>query len=192
MLRRLLIALMVIIVVIVIGVVILTLSTPLIQSSLIVLPNSFDDSPAGFTFRYPEGWSYIIPMQGLLVSAPPETLSQSEAGQTFTVQRNAPLSVYGTLDEALDIYLRRGALRPDRMWNTISEIERSTFLGREALVVDLEGRENEASPESRAHVVITTAENSFVYTFVLTAPGEQWADVEATLFAMLDSLILLE
>lgn len=158
----------------------------------IALPNTFDDSPSGFTFRYPEGWTYIIPMQGLLVSAPPETLSQSEAGPTFTIQRTDPLSVYGSLGEALDLYLRRGPLRPDREWRQVGEIERSTFDGRESLIVEIQGRENEVSPELHARVLATTAENSFVYLIVLTAPLEQWQEQEAILFAMLESVRLLE
>jgi hypothetical protein len=156
------------------------------------LPNQFEDSPTGFTFRYPEGWSYTIPMLGLLVSAPPQTLSQEEPGPTFTVQRNAPLSVYGSLAEALDLYLRRGPLRPDRQWRKISEIAATTFDEREALVVDLQGKENDASPELRAHVLATLADNSFVYVIVLTAPVEQWEQQEKTLWAMLESLKLLE
>jgi hypothetical protein len=156
------------------------------------LPNTFDDSPSGFTFRYPEGWAYVIPMQGLMVSAPPETLSQSEAGPTFTIQRIDPISVYGSLDEALDLYLRRGPLRPDRQWRQLGERGRSTFEGREALVVEIQGKENEVSPELRARVVATTAANSFVYLIVLTSPVEAWEAQEATLFAMLESVRLLE
>jgi hypothetical protein len=158
----------------------------------VALPNTFDDSPTGFTFRYPEDWAYVIPMQGLMVSAPPETLSQSEAGPTFTIQRTDPLSVYGSLDEALDLYLRRGPLRPDRQWQQLGEIERSPFEGREALIVEIQGKENEVSPELRARVLATTAENSFVYIIVLTAPVEAWETQEATLFAMLQSVKLLE
>jgi hypothetical protein len=156
------------------------------------LTRTFDDSPTGFTFRYPDGWQYLIPMQGLLVMGAPDTLNNSEPGPTFTVQRSEPLSVYGTLDEALDLYLRRGPLRPDRSWTKLGEITKSTFAGRDALLVDIQGKENEVSPELRAHVVATTSQNTFVYFIVLTAPAADWAVHEPTLIAMLNSLQMSE
>lgn len=157
-----------------------------------LLTRTFDKSPTGFTFRYPDGWEYLVPMQGLLVLGDPTTLYDNVVGPTFTVQRNDPLAVYGTLDEALDLYLRRGPLRPDRSWSILGEINKSTFEGRDALTVDIQGKENEASPELRAHVVVTTSENTFVYILVSTAPAADWAVHEPLLSAVLDSLQFLE
>jgi hypothetical protein len=165
---------------------------PSVSSADNLLTRTFDKSPTGFTFRYPDGWEYLIPMQGLLVLGDPTTLYDNVAGPTFTVQRNDPLSVYGSLDEALDLYLRRGPMRPDRSWSMLGDINKSTFEGREALIVDIQGKENEASPELRAHVVVTTSQNSFVYMLILTAPTENWSVHEPILTAMLDSLKLLE
>jgi hypothetical protein len=156
------------------------------------LTRTFNNSPTGFTFRYPDGWQYIIPMQGLLVMGAASTLNNSEPGPTFTVQRSEPLLVYGTLDDALDLYLRRGPMRPDRSWTKLGEITKSTFAGRDALTVDIQGKENEVSPELRAHVLITTSQNSFVYTIILTAPAADWAVDAPTLTAMLNSLQMTE
>jgi hypothetical protein len=156
------------------------------------LTRTFTGSPTGFTVRYPDGWQSIIPMTGLVIFGAPDTLDNVEPGPSFTVQRTDPLSVYGTLDEALDLYLRRGPLRPDRSWKPLGEIVRSAFAGRDALSVDIQGKENEGSPEMRAHIVITTAQNTFVYIFVLTAPADEWAAYEPTLSAMLNSLHMLE
>lgn len=168
------------------------LTRPSVPNSSDLLTRAFDKSPTGFTFRYPDGWEYLIPMQGLLVLGDPATLYESVPGPTFTVQRNDPLSVYGTLDEALDLYLRRGPMRSDRSWEMLGEINKSTFEGRDALIVDIQGKENEVSPELRAHVVVTTSQNSFVYMLILTAPAENWSAHEPILTAMLDSLKLLE
>lgn len=165
---------------------------PSVPNSSDLLTRTFDKSPTGFTFRYPDGWEYLIPMQGLLVLGDPTTLYESVPGPTFTVQRNDPLTVFGTLDEALDLYLRRGPMRPDRSWEMLGEINKSTFEGRDALIVDIQGKENEVSPELRAHVVVTTSQNSFVYMLILTAPAENWSAHEPILTAMLDSLKLLE
>jgi hypothetical protein len=168
------------------------LTRPTVPNASDLLTRTFDHSPTGFTFRYPDGWEYLIPMQGLLVLGDPATLYESVPGPTFTVQRNDPLSVYGTLDEALDLYLRRGPMRSDRSWEMLGEINKSTFEGRDALSVDIQGKENEVSPELRAHVVVTTSQNSFVYMLILTAPAENWSAHEPILTAMLDSLKLLE
>ena len=71
-------------------------------------------------------------------------------------------------------------------------MSRSTFLQQEALVVDIEGAENKVSPVMRGHIIATTAQNTFVYIIVLTAPVETWERDERTLSAMLDSLQILE
>ena len=165
---------------------------PVPAASEVLLTRTFDKSPTGFTFRYPDGWEYIIPMQGLLVIGDPTTLYENLPGPTFTVQRSDPLSVYGSLDEALDLYLRRGPMRPDRSWSMLGEIGAASFEGRDALIVDIQGQENEVSPELRAHVLVTTSQNTFVYFLILTAPAADWSVHEPTLSAMLDSLQLLE
>lgn len=158
----------------------------------IELSQTFDDSPTGFSFRYPDGWEYMIPMQGLLIAGKAETLYENQPGATFTIQRGAPLSVHGTLDAALDQYLRRGALSDSRDWKTTTEIQSTTFLGREALQVDLQGKENAASPEQRARIVATIAENTLVYLLVIAAPVETWETDGVLLEAMLASVEILE
>jgi hypothetical protein len=178
--------------VIVVGLVGVLSSRKQLPDSPLSLTQTFDKSPTGFTFRYPDGWQYTIPMRGLLVMAEPETLFQNQPGPTFTVQRSAPISVYGSLAEALDLYLRRGPLRSDRTWSRLTEITSSTFQGREALVVDLEGTENEVSPKLHAHIIATPAQNTFFYIMVLTAPSDEWSYHEPTLQAMLESLQILE
>jgi hypothetical protein len=156
------------------------------------LSQVFDDSPTGFSFRYPDGWTYVIPMQGMLVLGTPETLNNEQAGPTFTAQRSAPLSVFGSLDAALDQYLQRGPLREGTSWTQLGEITTSTFLGRDARVADLQGKENAASPELRARVLATAAENSLVYLFILTAPVDTWDADGPTLEAVLASVKILE
>jgi hypothetical protein len=156
------------------------------------LTQTFNASPTGFTFRYPDGWVYEIPITGLMVMGKPETIDGNQPGPTFTIQRNNPVSVYASLDEALDQYLRRGPLRSDRQWHKLGDISRSTFLQRDALVVDIEGAENQASPVMRGHIIATTANNTFVYIIIFTAPLETWERDERALRAILGSLQILE
>jgi hypothetical protein len=156
------------------------------------LTQVFDESPQGFTIRYPAEWQYTIPMQGLMLLGPSATLFQARPGPTFTVQRLGPLGTFGSLEEAFDLYLRRGPLREDRFWEQQEEISGFTFDSRPALRVEIAGREFEDSPESRARILATLAQNTFVYVIALTAPQESWSAVEPTLQAMLDSLDILE
>ncbi len=156
------------------------------------LTQVFDDSPQGFTVRYPAEWDYTIPMQGLMLLGPTSTLFQAKPGPTFTVQRLGPLGSFGTLEEALDLYLRRGPLRSDRFWVQQGDITSTTLLDRAALRVEIEGKENEDSPESRGRILATLAQNTFVYIIALTAPLEEWPTIEPTLQAMLESLQILE
>lgn len=156
------------------------------------LTRTFDKSPTGFTLNYPQEWEYLIPMSGLVVLGSPKTLYENQTGPTFTIQRIEPLSVYGTLDEALNRYLRRGPLSSDRQWAKLGEITTSTFLGREARRVELQGKENDVSPELRAQVIATVAQNTFVYLIVLTAPAAEWEQQQPTLQAMLNTTQILE
>lgn len=191
-LRKLWLVLLVAVIIIVVGVVVVLTRQPSTAAGQPELALTFDKSPTGFTLRYPRGWEYVIPMSGLVVLGPPQTLYDNQTGPTFTIQRSDPLSVYGTLDEALDRYLRRGPLRPDRQWAISGDITTSTFLGREARLVDLQGKENAVSPELRAQVVATVAQNSFVYIIVLTAPAADWEQQQPILRAMLDTTQILE
>lgn len=157
------------------------------------LEQSFDGRSSAFTFDYPAGWDYTIPIPGVLVVAPEATLYQNAPGPTFTVQRANPLSVYdGSLDAALSQYLSRGPLSAERQWQVTDEARAITFLGRDARRVELYGRENDASPLSRARIVTTAAANTFVYYLVITAPDDQWADLAPTLEAVLNSVEILE
>jgi hypothetical protein len=156
------------------------------------LTQVFDDSPQGFTIRYPADWDYTIPIQGLILFGPNATLFQARPGPTFTIQRLGPLATFGSLEEALDLYLRRGPLREDRFWEQQGQITSITFRNRPALRVEIAGREFEDSPESRVNILATLAQNTFVYIIAMTAPLENWAAVERTLQAMLDSLEILE
>jgi hypothetical protein len=154
------------------------------------LTRVFDDSPTGFTFRYPDDWDYTIPAPGLLIAGLAQTIQQGEAGPTFTVQRANPLSIYETLDAALDQYLRRGPLSED--WQQTGEITPGTFQGRESLTVAIERPEDETSPAQRGEILVTTAENTLVYFIVLTAPTSVWDTFEPILRAMLNTVMILE
>lgn len=156
------------------------------------LTQTFDQSPTGFTFMYPEGWDYMIPMLGVMVMGAPETLYEGVPGPTFTVHRIEPLTVLGTLDNALQRYLESGPLRVPGQWEIVEPISSITFEGRDARVVELVGADNEANPPTHTRIVVTSADNTFVYVFITTVPVDRKAAYDPTLQAVLDTVRILE
>jgi hypothetical protein len=156
------------------------------------LTNSFDGSPTGFTLRYPDGWSYSIPQIGVFVIAPDQTLSGSEPGPTLTVQRAEPISIAGTLDSALDRYLRNGPLRTGSAWKLTSGIQTTQFLERDARSVELEGTDSPNAPRMHARITVATAKNTIIYFLVTSVPVEKLAAYTPTLDAMLATVQILE
>jgi hypothetical protein len=156
-----------------------------------ILVNTYDLSPSVFRFKYPAGWHYRIILQNLLMLAQPTTF-EGNPGPTVTIQRSFPLSAEASLQAALDTYLNEGPLREDREWEITGEITRVIFDGRDALAVDFEGRETAENPELHTHVVITKANNGFVYVFAATAPLADWNTHQPVFDAILNSVEIVE
>lgn len=156
------------------------------------LSQTFDDSPTGFTLNYPEEWQYIIPAVGVMVLGPPQTLFENEPGPTLTVQRTYPLSISGTLDNALESYLQSGPLAEEGLWQIITAIHNGTVDGRDARVVELQGSNVEGAPPLHTRIMATTSDNTFVYMIVTTAPADRVAAFAPTLDAITASIQILE
>lgn len=156
------------------------------------LVNTFDKSPTGFSVQYPETWEYIIPMVGVMVMGPPETLFEGAPGPTFTVQRTLPLSITGSLEKALESYLESGPLRVEGRWQITLPITRTTLEERDARVVEVEGSDHANSPRLHARIIATTADNTFVYLFVISTPVDKQAHFAPTFAAMLATVRILE
>lgn len=157
-----------------------------------VLSKVFDKSPTGFMLRYPEGWEYSIPLVGLMTMGAPETLYQHQPGPTFTVQRGLPLSISGTLEQALTDYLQSGPLRVAGRWAITAQISRTTVEGRDARVVELVGSDQPDALRLHTRVIATTADNTFVYLFISTSPETEQAHYEPLFKAILESVQILE
>jgi len=156
------------------------------------LVNTFDDSPTGFSFMYPEDWEYMIPLLGVLVTGPSQTLYQGQPGPTFTVQRIEPISIWGTLENALDSYLQSGPLRQSGRWTIVTPVTTTTLENRDARMVELEGSDGEGAAPLHTRIVATLADNTFVYIFITSVPVDHQNLYASTLQAMLDSVRILE
>ncbi len=156
------------------------------------LTRTFDKSPTGFEFKYPDDWDYTIPIQGVLLAGPRETLAGASPGPLFTVQRGLPISIPGSLTAALDSYLENGPLSDPEHWRITEPARDTTFDGRPARVVDLQGQQDTDDSAIYSQIIATTSENTFVYMFILTVPVDLYDRFEPTMNAMLDSVRLLE
>lgn len=168
-------------------------STPSGQNTTpIVLSRTFDKSPTGFSFQYPDDWEYLIPAQGILLAGFPMTLYENEPGPTLTVQRLTPLSIMGNLETALDSYLQNGPLRVPDKWQITTPAYATTLEGRPAYAVALEGSDIEGSDPLWTQFLVTTAENTFIYLFITTTPVTMKVRFTPLFDAILASVRILE
>jgi hypothetical protein len=172
-------------------IVVLALSTRAVNTAL-ALNRTFDKSPTGFTIDYPDEWEYIIPSLGIMVLGPPETLFENQPGPTFTIHRAEPLSVVGSLENALDRYLNSGPLRTPERWEITIATRATQIDQRDALLVELQGADRENAPTLHTRIIVTSADNTFVYFFITTVPSERSASFDLTFDAMLATVRILE
>ena len=155
------------------------------------LVHTFDRSPTGFSFQYPEGWTYQIPFQGVLLAGLPESLNNTVPGPIFTVQRGLTLNLAGDLSGAIAMYLQDGPLRTEGLWQvTVPETDTSLD-GRPARVIELEGAEP-GGPPSHTRIIATAADNTLIYLFITTSPITAAAQYRPTFDAMLASIEIFE
>ncbi|MEO8393397.1 MAG: hypothetical protein ABI700_10440 [Chloroflexota bacterium] len=156
------------------------------------LTQTFDKSPTGFTMKYPADWNYFIPTIGVFVLAPEQTPDDKELVPTFTIQRAEPISITGTLDNALDRYLQNGPLHTPGHWQVTNAIQTVQIDGRDARQVEIEGADTPGSQALHTKIVVTASNNTFVYFLSTTVPASKRATFEPTLDAMLKTVHILE
>ena len=162
------------------------------STAALPLTRTFDKSPTGFTLDYPEDWEYVIPTLGILVLGPRETLNEGVPGPTVTVQRAEPLSVVGNLDDALERYLSSGPLRVAGRWEITDTAKAIRFEERDARAVELEGSTSEGGAQMHMRIIVTSADNTFVYLVITMVPVDIRASYESTLEAVLATMQILE
>ncbi len=185
--RRLLLALAAVIVVAVAAAIIALIARPATPP----LVHEYTKSPTAFSFRYPDGWMYQIPQVGVLILARPTTF-QGVPGPSFTIHRSNTLAMEGSLEAALDEYLRRGPLRPNREWALVQAVTPTTFKGRQALTVEVQGSEFEGWPELRTRITALRTGVVTIYLFVQSAPVDQWESERPLLESILNSVEIYE
>lgn len=156
------------------------------------LTQTFDDSPTGFTLKYPEEWQYIIPAVGVMVMGPPQTLFDNQPGPSLTIQRSYPLSISGSLEGALDSYLQAGPLSQEGLWQITVPIHETMLDNREARTVELKGSNAPGLAQLHTSITATAADNTFVYLVVASSPADRVANFAPTINAIMQTLEILE
>lgn len=125
-----------------------------------------------FDTVYPEGWEQTIIREGFLVFAPPEVAYDSEAGPTMSILREGPLGVPDSVEEELNHFLEFGPLRED--YSLISDIVPVEIGQYEGLEVAVERQATEMYLAMKGVISVVRTDSGSLYTFIATAPTDQW------------------
>jgi len=140
------------------------------------------ENETAFDTVYPEGWEVSLIREGFLVFAPPNVAYDSEAGPTMSVLRTSPLGGAGSLEDELNHFLDFGPLREDYfLTSDINPVKIGQYDGLE-VAVEREAKDMYLAMKSVISMV--RAENGSLYTFVATAPADQWDESWPLLLAI--------
>ena len=135
-----------------------------------------------FDTVYPEGWEHYIIRVGFSVFSPPEVAYQNESGPTMSVIRETPFGVPGTLEEEVNQFLEFGPLREE--YFLISDINPVKIGQYDGLEVAVEREASEMFLAMKSVISITRTDSGSLYTFIATAPTEQWDESWPLLLAI--------
>jgi hypothetical protein len=155
------------------------------------LVNTFESVNA-FSFKYPDGWQYVIPQYNVLLLGKPQTVIDQQPGPTLTVHRSLTLIAEGSLENALDTYLLQGPLSPDKAWKKLTDMIPITLSDLPAIVIDLQGSERPTWPELHTQITAVRARNGNIYFLSLSSPTGDWESDRPVLEAILNSIKIVE
>ncbi|OGO16879.1 MAG: hypothetical protein A2Z14_01790 [Chloroflexi bacterium RBG_16_48_8] len=138
-----------------------------------------------FDTVYPEGWEYGIIREGFIVFAPPNVAYDSESGPSMSILREAPGVLISSLQEELDHFLEYGPLRED--YFLISEVNPVTIGQYDGLEVAVERESTEMFIAMKAMIYVIRTDSGSLYTFMATAPTEQWEESWPLLSAIIQN-----
>jgi hypothetical protein len=130
------------------------------------------ENRTAFDTVYPEGWDVSLIREGFLVFSPPEVAYESVAGPTMSILRTGALEGPGTVKEELDHFLEFGPLREDYV--LISSINPVKIGQYDGLEVAVEREATEMFLAMKSVISVVKTDSGSLYTFVATAPTDQW------------------
>lgn len=143
-----------------------------------------------FDTVYPEGWEQSVLRGGFLAFAPPQVAFDSEPGPSMSVLRDPPGVSFSSLQEEMDHFLEFGPLREDYfLTSEIIPVEIGQYGGLE---VQVEREATEMFIAMKGLITITRADSGALYTFIATAPSEQWEESYPLFLAILQNVAFNE
>jgi hypothetical protein len=143
-----------------------------------------------FDTVYPEGWEQSVLREGFLAFAPPKVALDSEPGPSMSVLRDPPGASYSSLQEEMDHILEFGPLREDYfLTSEVTPVEIGQYGGLE---VNIEREATEMFIAMKGIITITRTDSGSLYTFIATAPSEEWEESYPLFLAILDNITFNE
>jgi hypothetical protein len=125
-----------------------------------------------FDTVYPQGWVVDIIRQGYLAFAPSDVAYESAPGPSMSILRKPFDGLTTTLEDELNHFLEFGPLREDYFF--ISDINPVEIGQYDGLEVALERDATEMYIAMKTVISMTRTDSGSLYTFIATAPTEQW------------------
>jgi hypothetical protein len=125
-----------------------------------------------FDTVYPEGWENFIVKEGFLVFGPHGVTYLGESGPTMSIIRQPPGTSLPSLEEELSHFLEFGPLRED--YFLISDINDVKMGQYDGLEVAVEREATEMFIAMKGVISVVKTESGSLYTFIATAPADQW------------------
>ncbi len=141
---------------------------------------------AAFDLLYPEGWTYYLPREGMLLFGEEKTINQAQPGAMMTILRITPSSVHGNAEGELNHFLDFGPRRDGYALD--GERREVEINGRSALVQHLNYPGEADNLPMKATVVAAETESGAVYIFASTAPADVW-EANASKFDLMVSSV---
>jgi len=148
------------------------------------------ENPTAFDVVYPQGWEYGIIREGFIAFAPPNVAYDTESGPVMSILREEPTGAISSLEEELNHFLEFGPLRED--YFLISDIHPVTIGQYDGLEVAVEREATEMFIAMKATLSVVRTESGSLYTFIATAPTEQWEESLPFFSAMMQNVTFNE
>jgi hypothetical protein len=127
---------------------------------------------AALDLFYPDGWTFYLPRQGILLFGEEKTINKGEPGAMMTILRVEPTAVHGNAEGELNHFLDFG---PKRDGYTAGEAMQVLEInGRSALSQRLSYPGEGENIPMETSVVAAEVESGAVYIFASTAPADVW------------------
>jgi hypothetical protein len=143
-----------------------------------------------FDTVYPQGWVNDVLREGYLAFAPSDVAYDSAPGPSMSILREPFDGIMTPLEDELNHFLEFGPLREDYFF--ISDINPVEIGQYDGLEVALEREATEMFIAMKTVISMTRTDSGSLYTFIATAPTEQWDESWPLLLTITENITFNE